>query len=75
MSTNGSGRANSWSLLKSCNAQGLLYTEVNRSEFVVMSQVENQGSHADFIDGADGTIHFLRMNGRLYDRVADETDA
>ncbi len=40
-----------------------------------MTQDENEGSQVDFIEGDEGDIRFLRMEGRLYDRVADEADA
>jgi CubicO group peptidase (beta-lactamase class C family) len=38
--------------------------------FVVVTADENAGSQVDFIAGDDGTVRFLRMDGRLYDPVA-----
>ncbi|HEY7780088.1 MAG TPA: serine hydrolase domain-containing protein [Ktedonobacterales bacterium] len=43
-------------------------------EFVVVTQDENEGSRIDFIEGDGGAIRFLRMDGRLYDRVRFDPD-
>lgn len=40
-------------------------------EFVVVTQDENEGSRVDFIERDDGAIRFVRLDGRLYDRVAN----
>lgn len=45
---------------------------LSEREFVVVTQDENEGSRVDFIERDDGTIRFVRMDGRLYDRVAAE---
>ena len=52
-----------------------LLRPVSECEFVVVTQNENEGSHADFIEGNDGAIRFLSMDGRLYDRVTDKAHA
>jgi hypothetical protein len=49
-----------------------LLKPLSEREFVVVTQGENEGAHIDFIEANDGTIRFLRMDGRLYDRVTDE---
>jgi CubicO group peptidase (beta-lactamase class C family) len=49
-----------------------LLKPLSEREFVVVTQDENEGSIVDFIDGDDGAIRFLRMDGRLYDRVTEE---
>jgi CubicO group peptidase (beta-lactamase class C family) len=40
--------------------------------FLVVTPDENEGSQVDFIAGDDSAIRFLRMDGRLYDRVTGE---
>lgn len=50
-----------------------LLLPLSQREFVVVTQGENEGSQIDFIEGDDGSIRFLRMDGRLYDRVSEET--
>lgn len=52
-----------------------LLRPITEREFVVVTAGENEGSQADFIEEDDGAIRFLRMDGRLYDRVSDETTA
>jgi CubicO group peptidase (beta-lactamase class C family) len=52
-----------------------LLRPVSDCEFVVVTQNENEGTRADFIEGNDGAIRFLRMDGRLYDRVTDKAHA
>jgi CubicO group peptidase (beta-lactamase class C family) len=52
-----------------------LLRPISEREFVVVTQDENEGSQVDFIEGDNGAIRFLRMDGRLYDRVANEADA
>lgn len=52
-----------------------LLRPLSEREFVVVTQGENEGSIVDFIDGDDGAVRFLRMDGRLYDRVAHKADA
>jgi hypothetical protein len=49
-----------------------LLKPLSEREFVVVTQDENEGAQADFIAGEGGTIRFLRMDGRLYERVAEE---
>lgn len=49
-----------------------LLLPIAEREFAVLTQDENEGSRIDFIEGDVGAIRFLRMDGRLYDRVADE---
>ncbi len=44
-----------------------LLRPISESEFVVVTQDENEGSQLDFVGGDDGGIRFLRMDGRLYD--------
>lgn len=34
-----------------------------------MTQDDNEGTRFDFLEGDGGAIRFLRMDGRLYDRV------
>lgn len=46
-----------------------LLRPISESEFVVVTQDENEGSQLDFVGGDDGGIRFLRMDGRLYDPV------
>jgi hypothetical protein len=52
-----------------------LLRPISEREFVVMTQDENEGAQVDFIVGNDGAIRFLRMDGRLYDPVADKARA
>lgn len=52
-----------------------LLLPVSEREFVVVTQDENEGAQVDFIVGDDGAIRFLRMDGRLYDPVADDASA
>ena len=52
-----------------------LLRPISQREFVVVTQDENEGAQVDFIEGDDGTIRFLRMDGRLYDPVVDEAGA
>ena len=52
-----------------------LLQPLSEREFVVVTQDENEGAQVDFIMGDDGAIRFMRMDGRLYDPVADEADA
>jgi hypothetical protein len=49
-----------------------LLKPISEREFVVVTEDENEGAQADFIEGAGGAIRFLRMDGRLYDPVHDE---
>jgi CubicO group peptidase (beta-lactamase class C family) len=49
-----------------------LLEPLSEREFVVVTQDENEGARIDFIEGNGGTIRFLRMDGRLYDRVTEE---
>ena len=39
---------------------------------VVVTQDEQEGAQVDFIERDDGTIRFLRLDGRLYDPVVEE---
>jgi CubicO group peptidase (beta-lactamase class C family) len=48
-----------------------LVRPISEREFVVVTQDENEGAQVDFIVGDDGAIRFLRMDGRLYDPVAE----
>jgi len=48
-----------------------LLRPISERAFVVVTQDENEGSQVDFVEGNDGAIRFLRMDGRLYDPVAD----
>jgi CubicO group peptidase (beta-lactamase class C family) len=48
-----------------------LLRPISEREFVVVTQDENEGAHVDFIVGDGGAIRFLRMDGRLYDPVAE----
>ena len=50
----------------------ILLRPLSEREFVVVTQDENEGAHVDFIEGDDGTIRFLRMDGRLYDPVVED---
>jgi CubicO group peptidase (beta-lactamase class C family) len=52
-----------------------LLRPISAREFVVVTQDENEGAQVDFIMGDDGAVRFLRMDGRLYDPVADEAGA
>lgn len=49
-----------------------LLQPLSAREFVVVTQDKNEGSQIDFIAGDDGAIRFLRMDGRLYDRITGE---
>jgi CubicO group peptidase (beta-lactamase class C family) len=48
-----------------------LLRPISEREFVVVTQDENEGSQVDFIVGDNGALRFLRMDGRLYDPVAE----
>jgi CubicO group peptidase (beta-lactamase class C family) len=48
-----------------------LLQPIAEREFIVVTQDENEGAQVDFIVGDDGAIRFLRMDGRLYDPVAE----
>jgi CubicO group peptidase (beta-lactamase class C family) len=52
-----------------------LLRPITEREFVVVTAGENEGLQADFIEGDDGAIRFLRLDGRLYDRISDKTTA
>ncbi len=52
-----------------------LLRAVAEREFVVVTAGVTEGARADFIEGDDGAIRFMRMDGRLYDRVRDATEA
>ena len=52
-----------------------LLRPVAEREFVVVTAGVTEGARVDFIEGDDGAIRFLRMDGRLYDRVRDATEA
>lgn len=45
---------------------------ISEREFVVVTPDENEGSRVGFIERADGAVRFARMDGRLYDPVAEE---
>ena len=49
-----------------------LLRPLSEREFIVVTQDENEGSQVDFIEANGGAIRFLRMDGRLYDRVTEE---
>jgi CubicO group peptidase (beta-lactamase class C family) len=49
-----------------------LLQPLSEREFIVVTQDENAGAQVDFILGDSGAIRFLRMDGRLYDPIADE---
>ena len=42
---------------------------IGEREFIVVSEGENKGSKLDFIPGDDGAPRFVRIGGRLADRV------
>ena len=44
---------------------------LSEREFVVVTQDENEGSRVDFIERDGDAVRFVRMDGRLYDRVAN----
>jgi hypothetical protein len=48
-----------------------LLRPISEREFVVVTQDENEGAQVDFILTDDGAIRFVRMDGRLYDPVAE----
>jgi CubicO group peptidase (beta-lactamase class C family) len=48
-----------------------LLRPISERDFVVVSQDEDEGAQVDFILDDDGAIRFLRMDGRLYDPVAE----
>jgi hypothetical protein len=50
----------------------ILLKPISEREFVVVTQDEQEGAHVDFIEGDDGAIRFLRMDGRLYDPVVED---
>jgi CubicO group peptidase (beta-lactamase class C family) len=50
----------------------ILLRPLSEHEFVVVTQDENEGAQVDFIEGDDGAIRFLRMDGRLYDLVVED---
>jgi hypothetical protein len=50
----------------------ILLRPLSEREFVVVTQDENEGAQVDFIEGDDGAIRFLRMDGRLYDPVVED---
>lgn len=50
----------------------ILLRPLSEREFVVETQDENEGAQVDFIEGDDGAIRFLRMDGRLYDPVVED---
>ncbi|HEY7124237.1 MAG TPA: serine hydrolase domain-containing protein [Ktedonobacterales bacterium] len=50
----------------------ILLKPLSEREFVVVTQDENEGAQVDFIERDDGTIRFLRMDGRLYDPVVED---
>lgn len=45
---------------------------LSEREFVAVTQDENEGSRVDFIERDGGAIRFVRMDGRLYDRITRE---
>jgi CubicO group peptidase (beta-lactamase class C family) len=45
---------------------------LSEREFVVVTPDEQEGAHVDFLEGDDGAIRFLRMDGRLYDPVVED---
>ena len=49
-----------------------LLRPLSQREFVVVTPDENEGSQVDFIEGDGGTVRFLRMDGRLYDRITEQ---
>jgi CubicO group peptidase (beta-lactamase class C family) len=49
-----------------------LLRPLSQRVFLVVTPDENQGSQVDFIAGDGGTVRFLRMDGRLYDRVTEQ---
>ena len=52
-----------------------LLRPISEREFVVLTQDENEGAQVDFIMRNDGAIRFLRMDGRLYDPLANNASA
>jgi CubicO group peptidase (beta-lactamase class C family) len=52
-----------------------LLQPLSEREFVVITEDENEGAQVDFITGEGGAVRFLRMDGRLYDRLTEEADA
>jgi CubicO group peptidase (beta-lactamase class C family) len=52
-----------------------LLLPISEREFVVVTHDENEGAQVDFIMRDDGALRFMRMDGRLYDPVADEIGA
>jgi CubicO group peptidase (beta-lactamase class C family) len=48
-----------------------LLLPISDCKFVVVSQDESEGAQVDFIMDDEGTIRFLRMDGRLYDPVVE----
>lgn len=48
-----------------------LLRPTSEREFVVVTQDENESAQVDFILDDDGAIRFVRMDGRLYDPVAE----
>lgn len=50
-----------------------LLRPISEREFVVVTPDEHEGWQIDFIEGVDGAIRFLRMDGRLYERVMGST--
>ncbi len=55
--------------------QVLLLRPLSEREFVVVTQDENEGSQIDFIETNKGAIRFLRLDGRLYDPVAEDAQS
>jgi CubicO group peptidase (beta-lactamase class C family) len=49
----------------------ILLRPLSEREFIVLTREEQEGAHVDFIEGDDGAIRFLRMDGRLYDPVME----
>jgi hypothetical protein len=49
-----------------------LLQPISAREFVVVTKDESEGSQVDFIEGDYGAIRFLRMDGRLYDRLTED---
>ena len=50
----------------------ILFKPRSDREFVAVTQDENEGEQADFIEGNDGAVRFLRLNGRLYDPITED---
>jgi hypothetical protein len=51
----------------------ILFKPRSDREFVAVTQDENEGVQADFIERDNGSIRFLRLDGRLYDPITEDT--